>query len=110
MPDDYMDTKKELDRLKHLFRRLHMKKEQEIALRRVGKRLSATEIKEVREMEATISAILERPGTLMNAQQRCLFDNFKNQYQASMRGWRNRLAFAEQSHRRRRARLSRPRE
>ena len=60
MPDLYVEAKQDLDRLRILFRRLHFKKEKEIAVRRVGKRLAASEIKEMREMEATVAALLER--------------------------------------------------
>jgi hypothetical protein len=95
MPDLYVEAKVDLDRIRKLFQRLHFKKEKEIAVRRVGKRLGASEIKEMRETEATISALLERQKIVTNAQQRNLFETFKNQFQANMRGWRNRLAFAE---------------
>jgi hypothetical protein len=107
MPDQYINSKRDLDQLRKMFRRLHMTKEKEIAVRRLGKRLAASEIKEMREMEATIAALLERQKIVTNSQQRNLFENFKNQYQANMRGWRNRLAFAEaqQVRRRRRRRL-----
>jgi hypothetical protein len=106
MPDVYMEAKRDLDQIRKMFRRLHLTKEKEIAVRRVGKRLGASEIKEMRETEATIAALLERQKMVTNSQQRSLFENFKNLYQANMRGWRNRLAFAEaQRIRRRRRRL-----
>ncbi len=106
MSDLYIESKKDLDRLRKLFRRLHLTKEKEIAVSRVGKRLGASEIKSMREIEATIAALLERQKMVTNAQQRSLFENFKNQYHANMRGWRNRLAFAEtQRIRKRRRRL-----
>jgi hypothetical protein len=107
MPDLYIDSKKDLDQIRKLFQRLHFTKEKEIAIRRVGKRIAASEIKEMREMEATIAALLERQKIVTNAQQRALFENFKNQYQANMRGWRNRLAFAEAQQTRKRRRLAR---
>jgi hypothetical protein len=95
MPDLYVEAKVDLDRIRKLFQRLHFTKEKEIAVRRVGKRLGASEIKAMRETEATISALLERQKIVTNAQQRNLFESYKNQFQANMRGWRNRLAFAE---------------
>jgi len=95
MSDLYVEAKVDLDRIRKLFQRLHFKKEKEIAVRRVGKRLGASEIKEMRETEATIAALLERQKIVTNAQQRNLFETYKNQFQANMRGWRNRLAFAE---------------
>ncbi len=95
MADLYIESKRDLDQIRKLFRRLHFTKEKEIAVRRVGKRLGASEIKEMREMETTIAALLDRQKLVTNAQQRSLFENFKNQYQASMRGWRNRLAFSD---------------
>jgi hypothetical protein len=104
MSDHYIESKKDLDRIRKMLRRLHFTKEKEIAVRRLGKRLAASEIKQMREMEATISALLERQKIVTNAQQRGLFENFKNQYQANMRGWRNRLAFAEAQRVRRRRR------
>lgn len=104
MPDYYIEAKQDLDRIRKLFRRLHFQKEKEIAVRRVGKRLAASEIKEMREMEATMDSLLERQKIVTNAQQRNLFEAFKNRYQASMRGWRNRLAFAEVQRIRRRKR------
>ena len=108
MPDLYVEAKQDLDRLRKLFQRLHFKKEKQIAIRRAGKRLAASEIKEMREMEATIAALLERQKIVTNSQQRNLFETFKNQFQANMRGWRNRLAFAEiQRIRRRRAEAKR---
>ena len=107
MPDLYIESKRDLDQIRKLFQRLHLTKEKEIAVRRVGKRLAASEIKEMREMEATLTALLERQKLVTNGQQRSLFENFKNQYQANMRGWRNRLAFAEAQKIRRRRRLAR---
>lgn len=101
MADAYMETKKDLDRLKKLFRQLRLKKEQEISLFRIGKRLPASTIREMREMEATISALLERRRVTSNAQQRVMMEGFKSQFQSSMRGWKNRLAFAEQARARR---------
>jgi hypothetical protein len=104
MRDLYIESKKDLDRIRKLLQRLHFSKEKEIALRRQGKRMAASEIKQMRETEATISALLERQKIVTNAQQRNLFENFKNQYHANMRGWRNRLAFAEAQRLRRRRR------
>jgi len=46
-------------------------------------------------MEATIQAVLDRQRTLVNTQQRNLLENFKNEYRAQMRSWKNRLGFAE---------------
>jgi hypothetical protein len=105
MPEFYIESKKDLERIRKLLQRLHFTKEKEIAVRRVGKRLAASEIKGMREMEATIAALLERQKLVTNAQQRNLFENFKNQYHANMRGWRNRLAFAEAQRARRRRKL-----
>ena len=96
MSDPYMQAKRSLDQSKKLLLRLHMKKEQEIALRRVGKRLCASDIKEMRELEGIIESMLDGPRGNYNAQQRTLFENVKNQYRASMRSWKNRLRFAEQ--------------
>ena len=107
MPDLYIEAKKDLDQFRKMFRRLHFTKEKEISVRRVGKRLAASEIKEMREMEATLAALLERQKLVTNGQQRALFDNFMYQYQSNMRGWRNRLAFAEAQQVRRRRRLAR---
>jgi len=107
MPDLYIEAKRDLDQIRKMFQRLHFTKEKEIAVRRVGKRLAASEIKAMREMEATITALLERQKLVTNAQQRSLFENFKNQYQANMRGWRNRLSFAEAQRMRKRRRLAR---
>jgi molecular chaperone DnaK (HSP70) len=106
MPDLYVEAKQDLDRLRKLFQRLHLEKEKEIAVRRTGKRLPASEIKEMREMEATIAALLERQKIVTNAQQRNLFETYKSQYHANMRGWRNRLAFSEQQRIRRQRRLA----
>ena len=107
MPDPYIDAKRDLDQIRKLLQRLHFTKEKEISVRRVGKRLPASEIKQMREMEATIAALLERQKYVTNGQQRALFENFKNQFQANMRGWRNRLAFAESRRARKRRRLAR---
>lgn len=109
MSDLYVEAKIDLDRIRKLFQRLHFKKEKEIAVRRVGKRLGASEIKEMRETEATIAALLERQKVVTNAQQRNLFESYKNQFQANMRGWRNRLAFAEAQKIRRRRKEQRKR-
>jgi hypothetical protein len=107
MQDLYIECKKDLERIRKLFQQLHLSKEKEITLRRLGKRMAASEIKRMRETEATISALLERQKLVTNAQQRSLFENFKNQYQANMRGWRNRLAFAEAQRMRKRRRRRR---
>lgn len=107
MPDLYIEAKRDLDQIRKMFQRLHFTKEKEIAIRRVGKRLAASEIKEMREMEATMATLLERQKLVTNGQQRALFESFKNRYQASMRGWRNRLAFAEAQRARRRRHLAR---
>ncbi len=107
MADDYMEGKLELERMKKIFRRLHMIKEQEITMCRVGKRTPAGRIREMREMEATIDAILDRKRSLLNTQHRNLFENFKNHYQANMRSWKNRLANAEKK-RHQRTKVVRP--
>ena len=96
MSDRYIEAKRDLDQMKRDLRKLHMKKEQEIALRRVGKRLCATDIKEMRDLEKTIEGLLDLPRGMFNAQQRSMFETVKNQYWASMRSWRNRIIFAEQ--------------
>jgi hypothetical protein len=95
MPDPYMEARSDLDRMKKVLARIHQIKEQEISFCRVGKRVPATRIKEMREMEATIDAILNRQPARMNTQQKNLLENFKNQYLAQMRSWKNRLSFAE---------------
>jgi hypothetical protein len=107
MPDLYIEAKRDLDQIRKMLQRLHFTKEKEIAVRRAGKRLAASEIREMREKEATIAALLERQKYVTNGQQRALFENFKNQYRANMRGWRNRLAFAEAHRARKRRRLAR---
>ncbi len=104
MQDLYTETRRDLDRLRKMLRRLRLTKEKEIAVCRVGKRLGASEIKAMREMEATIESLFERQRLIPNSQQRSLIENFKNQYQANMRGWRNRLAFAERQRIKRRRR------
>jgi hypothetical protein len=95
MADPYMEARSDLERMKKMMRRLHQSKEQEISLCRVGKRMPATLVKEMREMETTIETIMNRQPTRMNTQQKNLFENFKNQYMAQMRSWKNRLSFAE---------------
>lgn len=90
-----MDNKKDLDQLNKIFRRLHQRKEQEITFRRLGKRMPATRVKEMREMEATIEAIMDRQRKVVNALHKNLMESFKNQFQAQMRSWKNRLSFAE---------------
>jgi len=61
----------------------------------MGKRMPASQIKEMREMETTIQAIMDRQRTILNAQQKNLLENFKNQFRSQMRSWKNRLTFAE---------------
>ena len=95
MADPYLDSKKDLDQVKKMFRRLHQRKEQEITFRRLGKRMPATLVKEMREMEAAIEAIMDRRRNLVSALHKNLMETFKNQYQAQMRSWKNRLSFAE---------------
>lgn len=107
MPDPYVEARKDLDRIKKLMQRLHRHKEQEISLCRVGKRMPASTVKEMREMEATIEAVMNRQSGRLNIQQKNLFDNFKNGYVAQMRSWKNRLAFAERQRYRRNPDLGR---
>jgi hypothetical protein len=95
MGDPYMEHKKDLDQMKKMFRRLHLRKEQEITMRRLGKRMPASQVKEMREMETTIEAIMERRRGTINTLQRNLLDNFRSEYLSQMRSWRNRLSFAE---------------
>jgi len=95
MPDPYLEARKDLDRIKRLLQRLHRYKEQEISMCRVGKRIPASTVKEMREMEATIEAVMNRRSGPLNTQQKNLFDSFKNGYVAQMRSWKNRLANAE---------------
>ncbi len=94
--DEYMDVRKDLDRLKKLFSRLSLKKEQEIMMRRMGKRLPASELRELREMEEAIEKTLQRRTVITSLQLRNLFESFKYQYQSSIRSWKNRMAMAEQ--------------
>jgi len=107
MPDPYMEARKDLDRVKKLMHRLHQYKEQEISLCRVGKRMPASTVKEMREMEATIEAVMNRQPARLNIQQKNLFENFKNNYVAQMRSWKNRLVFAERQRFRRNPELDR---
>ena len=95
MVDEYMDARRDFDRMRTILRRLHQRKEQEISLRRTGKRMPASRVKEMREMESTIEALLNRQRLQLGTQQKNLFENFKNQYMAQMRSWKNRLLFAE---------------
>jgi hypothetical protein len=95
MSDPYMDVRKDLDRIKKLMKRLHMIKEQEISFRRLGKRMPASRIKEMREMETTIETVMGRPQPGINIQQKNLFESFRNNYISQMRSWKNRLTFAE---------------
>jgi len=99
MYDQYMDTKRDLDRLKKVFRRLHLKKEQEISMRRVGKRMPASQIREMREIETVVDSILNRQRVALNSMQKNLLENFKSQYRSQMRSWNNRLANAEKPRR-----------
>ena len=99
MYDDYMDMKRDLDRLKKIFRRLHLKKEQEISMRRVGKGMPASQIREMREIETVVDTLLNKPRAAQNTMQKNLLENFKNQYRSQMRSWKNRLANAEKPRR-----------
>ena len=62
---------------------------------RVGKRMPASTVKEMREMEGVIETLMNRQAGRLNIQQKNLFENFKNGYVAQMRSWKNRLASAE---------------
>jgi hypothetical protein len=93
--DEYIDIKRDLDRVRKLFTRLSLMKEQEVVMRRMGKRLPASEIREMREMEESIQKALSRRTMITSFQQRNLFETFKYQFHSSMRAWKNRLAFAE---------------
>ena len=95
MSDPYMDARTDLDRIKKLMHRLQQYKEQEISFCRLGKRMPASRIKEMREMEVTIETIMNRQPPRMNTQQKNLFENFKNNFMSQMRSWKNRLSFAE---------------
>ena len=99
MYDQYMDTKKDLDRLKKIFRRLHLKKEQEISMRRLSKRMPASQVREMREIETVIDTILNRQRVALNTMQKNLIENFKGQYRSQMRSWKNRLDNAEKPRR-----------
>lgn len=94
--DEYIDVKQDLDRLKKLFARLSLKKEQEVMMRRMGKRLPASELREIREMEEAIERTLQKRAVITSLQQRNVFESFKYQFQSSMRSWKNRMAMAEQ--------------
>jgi len=96
-PEEYLDVKRDLDRMKKLFSRLALKKEQEVILMRMGKRLPASEIRDMREIEESILNLLGKKTGITSVQQRNLFETFKHQFQSSMRSWRNRLAYAEQT-------------
>jgi len=95
MTDQTIEVKKDMEQLNKLLRRLHLLKEQEITLYRSGKRLPTTGIKQMREMEATITALMNRRRLNLNAHQRAHLENFKNKYQASMRSWQNRISFTD---------------
>ena len=95
LSDEYLDAKRDLDRVKKVFTRLALKKEQEVVMRRMGKRLPASEVREMREMEDLIQKTLNKRVIIASFQQRNLYETFKHQFQSSMRAWKNRLAFAE---------------
>lgn len=95
MADPYTEARKDLDRIRRLMDRLLQYKEQEISFARLGKRMPASRVKEMREMEGTIESIMNRQPGRLNTQQKNLFENFKNNYRAQMRSWKNRLTFTE---------------
>jgi hypothetical protein len=97
MVNPYYETRKDMDQMKKILRRLHQRKEQEISLHRMGKRMPASRVREMREMEGTIESILERDRLRISTQQKNLFENFKNTYRSQMRAWKNRLMFAERT-------------
>jgi len=95
MTDQFVEVKKDLEQLNKLLRRLHLLKEQEIVLYKSGKRLASSGIKQMRELEATITAVMNRRRLNLNTHQRAHLENFKNKYHASMRAWNNRMAFTD---------------
>jgi len=95
MTDPYMEARKDLDRLRRMMHRLMQYKEQEITFCRLGKRMPASRVKEMREMEATMEAVMSRQPARLNTQQKNLFESFKNSYMSQMRSWKNRLTFSE---------------
>jgi hypothetical protein len=100
--DEYIDVKRDLDRMKKLFTRLGLKKEQELVLVRMGKRLPASEIREMREIEEMIVNMIDRKTVITSLQQRSIFETFKHQFHSSMRAWKNRMAFSEHHRERKR--------
>ena len=91
------DVRRDLKQFQKYFQRLLVEKEREVALARSGKMLSASEIREMRSIEANIEAIFERNSFITNFRIRKLIEAEKSKYELSMKGWKNRREYALQA-------------
>ena len=93
-PSDNTVLRKDIKTVKILFERLRIKKEMEIALARTGKRLPASMIRERRDLETNIDALMKRHTNITQLTVRCMFDAEQSRFESMMRGWKTRLSSA----------------
>jgi len=99
---EYQELQADIDAIKTFLKTLQVKKEREINFVRQGKRPPIGEIREMRDLEANIDAILKRRQAVKETRPGFMFMRYRDRYQAMMRSWKSRYSMAINMYERRR--------
>lgn len=91
---EYHEIRSDIEAIRKFLEALHAKKEREINFVRQGKRAPAGDIREMRDLEANIEAILARRQGVTQTRTGFMFIHYRDRYRAMMRSWRSRYTTA----------------
>ncbi|MFC1890027.1 hypothetical protein ACFL4G_09735 [Thermodesulfobacteriota bacterium] len=98
---EFQELRADIKTLRIFLQNIHVKKEREIILVRQGKRPSGGEIREIRDLEGNIEAILNRRMNVLQTRVGFMFEIYRERYYSMMRSWRARYSIAEKMYQRR---------
>ena len=98
---EFQELRVDMKTLRTFLQILHVKKEREIILVRQGKRPGGGEIREMRDLESNIEAILNRRMNVLQTRAGYMFEIYRERYYSAMRSWKARYSIAEKMYQRR---------
>lgn len=98
---EFQELRADIKTLRIFLQTIHVKKEREIILVRQGRRPNGGEIREIRDLEANIEAILNRRMNVLQTRVGFMFEIYRERYYSTMRSWRSRYSIAEKMYQRR---------
>lgn len=98
---EFQELRADIKTLRIFLQTINVKKEREIILARQGKRPSGGEIREIRDLESNIEAILNRRLNVLQTRVGFMFEIYRERYYSMMRSWKARYSIAEKMYQRR---------